>query len=108
MRKVMVSEYKQQPDKKLYGWQKKGNKMETVQDSRLPKSPLFWIKWQGFWFRHVADSIGLERRLWPRIWMTMRGANFWQAWMGPVHFGWRRPWLKGPAEQHLAQFYSDV
>jgi len=82
--------------------------METIQDTRLPKARLFWVQWQGWWFGQLRDALHMERRYWPAFWMTTRGANFWQAWLGPVQFGWRRPWLRGPAEQHLKQHYGDA
>ena len=82
--------------------------METIKDTRLPKAPLIWVKWQGWWFGQLRDALHMERRYWPVFCMTTRGANFWQAWLGPVQFGWRRPWLRGPAELHIKQHYGDA
>lgn len=82
--------------------------METVFDERLPKAQICWMHWQWFWFRQLVGAIGMERRYWPRFWMTTRGANYWNGWLGPIEFGWRRPWLRGPAEAHLKQFYGQT
>ena len=82
--------------------------METVFDERLPKAQICWMHWQWFWFRQLVGAIGMERRYWPRFWMTTRGANYWNGWLGPIEFGWRRPWLRGPAEAHLKQFYGQM
>ena len=82
--------------------------METVKYGRLPKAQMIWVKWHWWWFSHIWNDRLLAPRLRTRFAMTMRGANFWQAWIGPLHFGWRRPWLRGPAEQHLNQHYGDA
>ncbi len=75
--------------------------METIKNKRLQKSKMLWIKWHWWWFRQLRDSVHMERRYWPAFIMTMRGANFFELWIGPLNIGWRMPWLRGPAEQYL-------
>lgn len=74
---------------------------DTVSDPRLPKCNIFWIRWNGFWFRELRrrvcgrPGVGLG---WKALfWLPARNANAFTAFIGPFFVGWRRPWLAGPA-----------
>ena len=75
--------------------------METMHDERLPKAKLVWAQWHWWWFTHRGYW------KWKHFWMTTRGANYWQGWLGPLTFGWRRPWIRYVAEQHLELHYGE-
>lgn len=83
------------------------DRWETVTDARLPKAAWFFAEWHWWWFARVWEDRRLERRLRTPFFMSVRCANFAQIWVGPLTARWRMPWLRGPAEQHLKQFFGD-
>ena len=85
-----------------------GRYSETVKDSRLPKACLVGLQWHWWWFGNALHTMNNSRmRKKSLFWMSTRGANFAQVWIGPLTILWRRPWLRGPAEVHLAGIQSN-
>jgi hypothetical protein len=80
------------------------------QAKRLPHAGRIRIRFKTWWF---ARAWGDRKQPWrlqrTNFWMSTRGANYGQVWVGPFSIIWPARWLKGPARAlHPEVFVNEV
>lgn len=96
----------------------KGKHVSKELHKKLPQAGRPRISWQWHWFSRAKYNIRAalrERRfdlLWLAFYMSTRGANFYQFWIGPVSIMWPARWLSGSARQlhpkEFAEHFKDA